>query len=175
MAATPANHKKLVHWESSPAVSEDLDSISLSLPNSSTESSFVSTSSLQYVNAQLVAHGFTSTPGLSLEGISNQDLNRATKCLMDMLAQRVKDMSRAEQLSTEIRTMNYDYERMKSMHQTASESSANLERELNTQRSRLAAMAKPSNKQRICRNRRCSIFNEPDRLYKPSERHIRLN
>ncbi|KAL0068361.1 hypothetical protein AAF712_004439 [Marasmius tenuissimus] len=142
MAATPAN-KKLVHWESSsPAISEDLDSISLSLPNSSTESSFVSTSSLQYVNAQLVAHGFTSTPGLSLEGISNEDLNRATKCLMDMLAQRVKDMSRAEQLSTEIRTMNYDYERMKSMHQTASESSANLERELNTQRSRLAAMAK---------------------------------
>ncbi|KAK1217771.1 hypothetical protein PQX77_019579, partial [Marasmius sp. AFHP31] len=143
MAATPATNKKLVHWQSnSPATSEDLDSISLSLPNSSTESSFVSTSSLQYVNAQLVAHGFTSTPGLSLDGISNEDLNRATKCLMDMLAQRVKDMSRAEQLSTEIRTMNYDYERMKSMHQTASESSANLERELNTQRSRLAAMAK---------------------------------
>ncbi|KAL0571441.1 hypothetical protein V5O48_010531 [Marasmius crinis-equi] len=141
MAATPANSKKLVHWDKSPAVSEDFDSISLSLPNDSTDS-FVSTSSLQYVNAQLVAHGFTPTPGLSLEGISNDSLNRVTKCLMDMLAQRVKDMSRAEQLSTEIRTMNYDYERMKSMHQSASESSANLERELSTQRSRLAAITR---------------------------------
>ncbi|KAG7094170.1 hypothetical protein E1B28_007780 [Marasmius oreades] len=142
--AAPSNGKKLVHWE---ANSPDIlntsdDSLSLSLPNDSTESSFVSTSSLQYVNAQLVAHGFISTPGLSLEGISNEDLNRVTKCLMDLLAQRVKDMARAEQLASNIRTMSYEHERMKSMHQAASESSANFERELNTQRSRLATMAR---------------------------------
>ncbi|KAF9269252.1 hypothetical protein L218DRAFT_429376 [Marasmius fiardii PR-910] len=139
--ATPANGKKLVHWDANSPDTNN-DSLSLSLPNDSTESSFISTSSLQYVNAQLVAHGFTSTPGLSLEGLSNEDLNRATKCLMDLLAQRMKDMTRAEQLTTDIRTMNYDYERMKSMHQAASESSANFERELNTQRSRLATMTR---------------------------------
>uniref|UniRef100_A0A0W0G6R5 Afadin and alpha-actinin-binding-domain-containing protein n=1 Tax=Moniliophthora roreri TaxID=221103 RepID=A0A0W0G6R5_MONRR len=136
-AATPAN-RKLVHWDVN---SPDMGSPSLSLPNDSTDS-FVSTSSLQYINSQLVAHGFTSSPGLSLDGISNEDLNRVTKCLLDMLAQRMKDMSRAEQLTTELRTLTYDYERMKSMHQSASESAANFEREVNVQKSRLGTVTK---------------------------------
>lgn len=87
MAATP---KKLVHWE--------LDDSSISALNSpffnnSCESSVVSTSSLEFINSQLVAHGFVPSPGLSLDGISNDDLTRVVKCLLGMLNQRVVSVS----------------------------------------------------------------------------------
>ncbi|THU93888.1 hypothetical protein K435DRAFT_967090 [Dendrothele bispora CBS 962.96] len=132
---TPA--KKGVHWGlqspgfdvGSPA--SDVSSISI-----------VSTSSLQYVNSQLIAHGYVSPPGLCLDGISNSSMDIVVKCLMDLLAQRMKDMSRAEQLTTELRTLRYDHERMISMHKTASDTVNNLERELNTQKSRLASCTK---------------------------------
>ena len=51
--------------------------------------SMASTSSLEYVNSQLVAHGFSPSPGLCLDGISNSDMDRLVKCLLDMLGQRV--------------------------------------------------------------------------------------
>ena len=83
MAATP---RKLVHW--------DIDGPSISALNSpffnnTYESSVVSTSSLEFINSQLVAHGFVPSPGLSLEGISNDDSTRVVKCLLGMLSQRV--------------------------------------------------------------------------------------
>ncbi|KAJ3810061.1 Afadin and alpha-actinin-binding-domain-containing protein [Lentinula aff. lateritia] len=130
--ATPMH--KTVHWNSQ---SPGIDS-----PSQSSEESFVSTSSLQYVNSQLVAHGFTTSSGLSLDGLSKGELDRAVKCFLDLLTQRVKDMSRTEQLSTELRTLRYDYERMVSMHRTATESAANFEREVNLQKSRLATTTK---------------------------------
>lgn len=82
MTATPARG---VHW--------DVKDLSPSLLNSpllegSTES-YISTSSLEYVNAQLVAHGFIPSPGLSLEGLSGTDSDRVVKCLLGMLSQRV--------------------------------------------------------------------------------------
>ncbi|KAF5351296.1 hypothetical protein D9758_008007 [Tetrapyrgos nigripes] len=133
--ATPA--RKGVHWNTQ---GPDFD---IGSPQSDTSSiSIVSTSSLQYINSQLVAHGFVSQPGLCLDGISSSNLDTVVKCLLDMLSQRVKDMSRTEQLTTELRTLRYDHERMSSMQKTASDTVANLERELNTQKSRLASSTK---------------------------------
>jgi hypothetical protein len=81
MPVTP----RKVHWDS-----DDLSSI-LNSPffNNTYDSSVVSTSSLEYINSQLVAHGFVPSPGLSLEGISNNDSARVVKCLLGMLSQRV--------------------------------------------------------------------------------------
>jgi len=75
MAGTPPR----IHWDSF------LHSPSL---EGSTES-YISTSSLEYVNAQLVAHGFASPPGLSLDGLSGTDSDRLVKCLLCMLSQRL--------------------------------------------------------------------------------------
>ncbi|KAJ4470472.1 Afadin and alpha-actinin-binding-domain-containing protein [Lentinula aciculospora] len=134
--ATPAC--KNVHWNSESPGYSDLSSPSSQI----SEDSFVSISSLQYVNSQLVAHGFASAPGVFLDGLSKGDTDKAVKCFLGLLAQRVKDMSRAEQLTTELRTLRYDHERMVSMHHTASESAANFEREVNLQKSRLSATTK---------------------------------
>ncbi|KAF9072091.1 Afadin and alpha-actinin-binding-domain-containing protein [Rhodocollybia butyracea] len=130
--ATPAH--KAVHWNSDSDVGSPSSQFS--------DDSIVSTSSLQYVNSQLITHGFASTPGISLEGLSKGDMDRTVKCLLGLLAQRVKDMTRTEQLTTELRTLRYDHERMISMHRTASDSAANFEREVNLQKSRLAATTK---------------------------------
>lgn len=48
-----------------------------------------------------------------------------------------EDMSRAEELTTKLRTLTYDHERMVSMHRKATEQSANAEREMNLHKSRL--------------------------------------
>lgn len=45
------------------------------------------TSIFQYINAQLIAHGFTRTPGLSLEGLSSADSEKVVRCLLAMLEQ----------------------------------------------------------------------------------------
>lgn len=84
MAVTP---KKLVHWDINEASLSELGSPFF---NGSMES-VISTSSImmEYINSQLVAHGFISSPGLGLEGISNNNLDRAVKCLLGMLSQRV--------------------------------------------------------------------------------------
>lgn len=63
-----------------------LPGISLSLnPSEAYEPS----STLQYVNSQLVAHGFVHAPGLSIEGISNEDGQKLVKCILAMLSQRM--------------------------------------------------------------------------------------
>ena len=126
----------------------------LNSPASNTSTEFVSTSSLQYINSQLIAHGFTAPPGLSLDGVASADMEKAVKCLLAMLSQRVvregalgrrnalkaiqDDMSRTETLSTKLRTLTYDHERLKSMYDAAEERAANAEREMNTYKSRLA-------------------------------------
>ena len=82
----PVMPRKLVHWDSEGPSISALDSPFF---NNSYESSVVSTSSLEFINSQLVAHGFVPSPGLSLEGISNDDSTRVVKCLLGMLNQRV--------------------------------------------------------------------------------------
>ncbi|KIK79748.1 hypothetical protein PAXRUDRAFT_833943, partial [Paxillus rubicundulus Ve08.2h10] len=124
---------KNVHWELDVSVSEFGSPFS-----DASSSSFTSTSSFQYINSQLVAHGFTKSPGLSLEGASNENSERVAKCLLAMLSQRVSDMSREEDLSTKLRTLSYDHERLMTMHRSATEKAANAEREMNLYKSRLA-------------------------------------
>ncbi|KAJ2929683.1 hypothetical protein H1R20_g7423, partial [Candolleomyces eurysporus] len=131
MAATP---KKGVHWNF-----DDISFSELNSPSGSSTDSFVSTSSFEYANAQLIAHGFVQAPGLCLEGISAKDSENVVKCLLNLLSQRVEDMARTEELSTKLRTMTYDHERLTSMHRTAVEKAANAEREANLHKSRLNA------------------------------------
>ncbi|KAG5653603.1 hypothetical protein H0H81_011975 [Sphagnurus paluster] len=99
--------------------------------------SAISTSTLEYVNSQLVAHGFCLPPGLILDGISEPDRERAVKCLLGMLSQRIEDMARTEDLTTKLRTLTYDHERLRSLHRNATETAANSEREMNLHKSRL--------------------------------------
>lgn len=50
-------------------------------------------------------------------------------------------MTRTEELSTKIRTLSYDHERLQSMYRTATEKAANAEREMNVHKARLACVA----------------------------------
>lgn len=47
-------------------------------------------------------------------------------------------MSRTEELTTKLRTLNYDHERMSSMHRASNEKAANAEREMNLHKSKQA-------------------------------------
>ncbi|TDL26610.1 hypothetical protein BD410DRAFT_783699 [Rickenella mellea] len=131
MASTP---KKLVHWANSP----DQDLGSPFSEGSSTDSE-CSTSSLQYINAQLVAHGFARAPGLSLDGLSKDDGEKVVKCILGLLSQRMEDMGRIEQLSTKLSTLSYDHDRISAMHRTALERASAAEKESTGDKSRLAA------------------------------------
>jgi hypothetical protein len=48
-----------------------------------------------------------------------------------------EDMSRTEQLSTKLRTLTYDHERLLTMERTAKEKAANAEKEVNLFKTRL--------------------------------------
>lgn len=84
MACTP---HKLVRW----AEVNDVNEIILASPYSDPGSleSFNSSSTLQYINSQLIAHGFARPPGLSFEGLAKEDEVRSSKCLLGMLNQRM--------------------------------------------------------------------------------------
>ena len=47
------------------------------------------TSSLQYLNSQLVAHGFTHSPGISLDGLSTSNTESVVKVFLSLMNQRV--------------------------------------------------------------------------------------
>jgi hypothetical protein len=84
MAATPAPaQKNTVHWAPSPVQSP------LSDTSSTSTTSIYSTSTLHYVNSQLISHGFVLPPGLSLDSLSSAEADGVTKCLLAMLSQRV--------------------------------------------------------------------------------------
>jgi hypothetical protein len=80
--ATP---RKLVHWGLDVSISDFGSPCS----EATSSDSVASTSSLEYINSQLVAHGFTHSPGLSFEGLSNSDTDQLARCLLAMLSQRV--------------------------------------------------------------------------------------
>ncbi|KAH8991706.1 Afadin and alpha-actinin-binding-domain-containing protein [Lactarius akahatsu] len=133
MAATPAPaQKNTVHWAPSPL--SDASSVSTTSINS--------TSTLQYVNSQLVSHGFALLPGLSLDSLSSTEADGVTKCLLAMLSQRVEDMTRAEELTTKLRTLSYDHERLRSMHDSAKETAEAAERETAAARAKLSIAAR---------------------------------
>ncbi|KAH6915778.1 Afadin and alpha-actinin-binding-domain-containing protein [Coprinopsis sp. MPI-PUGE-AT-0042] len=131
-AATP---KRAVHWDTNYPSPSEFGSPSLG-DDDSTASSFAP-STLEYVNSQLIAHGFAPAPGLCLDGASARDSERVVKCLLSLLGQRMQDMSRTEDLSTKLRTLQYDHQRLNSMHRTAVETAANAEREMNLHKSKL--------------------------------------
>ncbi|KAH9930287.1 Afadin and alpha-actinin-binding-domain-containing protein [Fomitopsis serialis] len=132
--ATP---KKLVNW------ALDVSFSGLGSPFSDGASSeSTSTSSLEYINAQLIAHGYTHGQGLSLDGLAKQDTEKVVKCLLGMLSQRIDDMTRTEELTTKIRTLSYDHERILSMYRDTTERAANAEREMNVHKSRLATVTR---------------------------------
>lgn len=81
MAATP---KRSVHWNY-----EDMSFSELSSPGSAGSESFVSTSSLEYANAQLLAHGYVDKAGLCLDGVSNADSEVVLRCLLKLLGDRM--------------------------------------------------------------------------------------
>ncbi|KAG6841245.1 hypothetical protein C0991_000529 [Blastosporella zonata] len=111
--------------------------VSLSAPSS--QIYIDSASSMVHINSQLMAHGFVAAPGIVFGDISNADSERIVKCLLGMLSQRVEDMARTEELTTNLRTLTYDHERLRSLHRDATENAANAEREMNLHKSRLTA------------------------------------
>ncbi|KAF8581520.1 hypothetical protein K439DRAFT_1662257 [Ramaria rubella] len=131
MASLAGPSTKLVHDDSIASLSE----ISLSFLSSDV---YEPTSTLQYVNSQLVAHGFARSPGISLDGLAVNDNERVVKCILALLSQRMEDLGRTEELGSKLRTLTYEYERLQSMHRTAVEGSANAEREMHFFKSKLA-------------------------------------
>lgn len=70
-----------------------LNDVSLSAMNSisidDSVASIDAASSMDYVNSQLMAHGFVQSPGIVLGNIASSDSERIVKCLLGMLSQRV--------------------------------------------------------------------------------------
>ena len=82
-ARTP---KKLVHWALDASLSELASPV---FSDAGSSDSCTSTSSLQYINSQLIAHGFVHEAGLSLDGLAKGDADRVVKCVLGMLSQRI--------------------------------------------------------------------------------------
>ncbi|KAG8836352.1 hypothetical protein FRC17_005638 [Serendipita sp. 399] len=114
MAATPFL-TRVVHFD-------DISISSIDSPAAPT--------SIDYINGQLVAHGFTHGRGLNLSDLRGQDQQMVVKCLSSMLGQRLDDMRRAEQLGGKYKTLSYDHERLLEQHRAAKEASAQAEREM---------------------------------------------
>ncbi|KAG8758300.1 hypothetical protein FRC14_000358 [Serendipita sp. 396] len=98
--------------------------------------------SIDYINGQLVAHGFTHGQGLNLSDMRGQDQQMVVKCLSSMLGQRLDDMRRAEQLGGKYKTLAYDQERLLEQHRAAKEAAAQAEREMETGKARVEAAQK---------------------------------
>lgn len=152
MASTP--HKS-VQWSNKNEVNEFVYGSPYSEASSS--DSINASSTFQYINSQLIAHGYTRGSGVSFEGLSREDSDKLSKCMLGMLSQRnvsdalpespihcllsfslQEDMARVEDLSTKLRTLSYEHERLASMHRATSEQLAASERETNLFKSRLA-------------------------------------
>lgn len=59
----------------------------MDMDGSSSEMNY--TSSLQYLNSQLVAHGFAHNPGISLDGLSTSNTEGVVKVILSLMNQRV--------------------------------------------------------------------------------------
>ncbi|KAG9019721.1 hypothetical protein FRB90_010991 [Tulasnella sp. 427] len=105
-----------------------------------------STSTLTFVNNQLIAHGFVRAPGLPLDSLPPKDQDVAAKCLMGMLGQRVEtaqdDVARADEIATKLRTLTYDYERLSSFNKALEDKVVHAEREAELFRSKMNAASK---------------------------------
>ncbi|KAG9096942.1 hypothetical protein FRC06_008165 [Ceratobasidium sp. 370] len=100
-----------------------------------------STSSLAYVNSQIIAHGFARAP-MDLSELGREEQNRVVKCILGMLSQRVDDMTRAEDLSTRLRTLSYEHERLGNMLRAAKSQVMQAEKEAEAARTKANALTK---------------------------------
>ncbi|KAF8600518.1 hypothetical protein BDV93DRAFT_608660, partial [Ceratobasidium sp. AG-I] len=100
-----------------------------------------STSSLAYVNSQIIAHGFARAP-LDLSELARDDQNKVVKCILGMLSQRVDDMGRAEDLSARLRTLSYEHERLSNMLRASKSQILQAERETEAARTKTNALTK---------------------------------
>ena len=81
MASTPLKS----HWDSNIAE----HGFGSPFSDTGTSQSQTSTNTVQYINSQLVAHGYAQSPGISTEGLSRADEEKLVKCLLSMLSQRM--------------------------------------------------------------------------------------
>ncbi|KAJ1306493.1 hypothetical protein OPQ81_007496 [Rhizoctonia solani] len=111
-----------------------------------------STSSLAYVNSQIIAHGFARAP-LDLSDLGREEQNKVVKCVLGMLSQRVDDMTRAEDLSTRLRTVSYEHERLSNMLRAAKNEVLQAEREAEAAKTKANSLAKDISSAQTSHNR----------------------
>lgn len=82
-ACTP---RKAVQWANDNEVNEFVYGSPYS--DASSTDSVNATSTLLYINSQLVAHGFARGSGVTFDGLSKEDADKLSKCMLGMLSQR---------------------------------------------------------------------------------------
>lgn len=100
------------------------------------------TSTLEFLNTQLVSQGYVPAPGLQLQVLQGKDQERAVRCILSLLSQRVDDLRRFENATTRLRTQSFELDRMKTMWREEGEKSANAEREMTLYKSKLLGSQK---------------------------------
>ncbi|KAH7335616.1 Afadin and alpha-actinin-binding-domain-containing protein [Rhizoctonia solani] len=134
MATTQTPERRGVRWAFDVANSPFGGTAEPSTPETST-------SSLAYVNSQIIAHGFARMP-LDLSELGREEQNRVVKCVLGMLSQRVDDMSRAEDLSSRLRTVSYEHERLSNMLRAAKNEVLQAEREAEAAKTKANSLIK---------------------------------
>jgi hypothetical protein len=81
--------RKNVHFNVDESLALDLPSL-----DGDASGSFASPGNMQFINAQLLAHGFAQGAGISTDGLSGRDAESLAKCLVGMLGQRTVCESR---------------------------------------------------------------------------------
>ncbi|KAG8930073.1 hypothetical protein FRC02_004644 [Tulasnella sp. 418] len=128
--------QKNVRWAFDGAEAPDLSDVSM------VSSPDTAASTLEFINAQLVSHGFVRSPGLQLGSLTFAEQDVVAKCLMGMLRQRMNDVSRSEELNTKLRTLTYEYERLNSIHQVDLNKTAQAESTAESAKAQKAAALK---------------------------------
>ncbi|KAG8711845.1 hypothetical protein FRC11_001678, partial [Ceratobasidium sp. 423] len=111
-----------------------------------------STSSLAYVNSQIIAHGFARAP-LDLSDLGREEQNKVVKCVLGMLSQRVDDMTRAEDLSARLRTVSYEHERLSNMLRASKNEVLQAEKEAEAAKTKANSLAKDISSSNASHNR----------------------
>jgi hypothetical protein len=83
--STSTSMSPTVRWGDNESFSDFGSPIS----HTSSSGSQISTGSLDYINAQLQSHGFLYDGGLSLDGLSDKELDKVVKCMLKLLGQRI--------------------------------------------------------------------------------------
>jgi hypothetical protein len=99
-------------------------------------------STLEYLNSQLVSQGYVPPPGLQLQVLQGKDQERAIRCILSLLSQRVDDLRRFENANAKYKTQTFELDRYRTMWREECEKSANAEREMTLFKSKLTGSQK---------------------------------